>query len=315
MVADFIASVILLLSFGTVFTNGEAQPHRVKGVVSIPFVVNGTVYQTWVSRHVDASPLARSGRPLVVLHGGPGFTHDYMLPLADLSISRPVILYDQIGSGRSSHPTNDTAFNWGLDVFLKELDNVLHTFNIGHNFDLLGHSWGGVMAAEYAVQRKSKGLKRLIISNSLPSDPLWMQSQAELLSVFPESVKRDIEVGYSNPTRYRAGLGAFFAVHGCTVDPWPKQLNDSFDFLFADPTPDIKMAVAQADWTIIDRLSDITVPTLILNGAADISQDYVNQPFLDNIKDVTHFKFENSSHTPMWEERELYMKVVGDFLR
>ncbi|KAJ8091649.1 hypothetical protein AAF712_014020 [Marasmius tenuissimus] len=307
--------VILVLSLRAVFAAiGETVPLCTEGAIPIPFSVNDTVYRTWVSRHVDPNPLALSARPLVVLHGGPGLTHDYMLPLADLSASRPVIFYDQIGSGRSSHPANDTAFDWGLDVFLHELDNVLRVLNLENDFDLLGHSWGGVVAAEYAVQRNNTGLNRLIISDSLPSDPLWIQSQVELLSAFPEEVQLDMEAGYSDPVRYRAGLTAFFSVHGCTLDPWPKQLNDSFDFLFADPTPDIKMSTAQTGWSIIDRLYEITVPTLILNGAADISQDYVNQPFLDNIRNVTHFKFKNSSHTPMWEERELYMEVVRNFL-
>jgi len=71
---------------------------------------------------------------------------------------------------------------------------------------------------------------------------------------------------------------------------------------------------AQAGWTIIDRLHNINVKTLVINGAADTAQDFVIQPFLDNIPEVTHVKFDHSSHTPFWEEREAYMQVVSQFL-
>jgi len=244
MSSSLLSSLVLLLSLGVAFPTSlqiQAEPPRVEGELSIPFFVNGTFYRTWVSQHVDPNPRALSARPLVVLHGGPGLTHDYMLPLTDLAASRPVIFYDQIGSGRSSHLGNNATFTWGLDVFLDELDNVLRVLNVRDDFDLLGHSWGGVMATEYAVRRKNKGLKRLVLSDSLPSNALWGQSEGELLSAFPEEVQRDVLVGFDDPARYRAGIGAFFAVHGCTVRPWPKPLNDSFDYLFSDPTPQIKM--------------------------------------------------------------------------
>ncbi|KAG7097757.1 hypothetical protein E1B28_005078 [Marasmius oreades] len=313
-----ILSSLILLSLGAAVSTSaivlEEQPLRVEGTLSVPFKVNGTVYKTWVFQHASPAVLP-TARPLVVLHGGPGLTHDYMLPLTDLAASRPVVLYDQIGSGKSSHvASNDSTFNWGLDVFLQELDNVLSILNIGHDFDLLGHSWGGVMAAEYAVRRKNPGLKHLVFSDSLPSNELWDQSEGELLAAFPEEVQSDLAVGFDDPVRYRKGLAAFFAVHGCTVNPTPQGVNVSFDYLFEDPTSSIKMGAALTGWSIIDRLSQITVPTLVLNGAADISQDFVNQPYLDRIPRVTHYKFEKSSHTPMWEERDEYMQVVGRFL-
>ena len=67
-------------------------------------------------------------------------------------------------------------------------------------------------------------------------------------------------------------------------------------------------------WTIVDRLHNIDVKTLVINGAADVAQDFVIQPFLDNIPDASHVKFKHSSHTPFWEERETYMQVVSNFL-
>lgn len=67
-------------------------------------------------------------------------------------------------------------------------------------------------------------------------------------------------------------------------------------------------------WTIIDRLSSIKIPTLIINGRFDIAQEKIVKPFADNIPNSKWRIFENSSHTPFWEEREEYMQVVGEFL-
>ncbi|KAI0312757.1 hypothetical protein OF83DRAFT_1025102, partial [Amylostereum chailletii] len=68
------------------------------------------------------------------------------------------------------------------------------------------------------------------------------------------------------------------------------------------------------NWTVIDRLHRVSAPTLVLNGAADMAQDFVVQPLVDGISGAKHAKFEQSSHMPFWEERELFMQVVGDFL-
>lgn len=70
----------------------------------------------------------------------------------------------------------------------------------------------------------------------------------------------------------------------------------------------------RAGWTIVDRLHSIKANTLVINGAADMAQDFVIQPFVDNIPNATHVRFEHSSHTPFWEEREAYMRVVSQFL-
>jgi len=170
-----------------------------------------------------------------------------------------------------------------------------------------------MLGAEYAVL-KPKRLGKLILSDSLAAMDMWGQSETQLLSTFPQDVQEGIAVGFSDPARFRAAMQVYYDSYGCTVQPWPASLNASFDALFADPTVDIKMSPVLYNWTIIDRLKRINVPTLVINGAHDIAQDFVIQPFLDNIPQVTHVKFEHSSHTPMWEERDLYMSVVTKFL-
>jgi len=266
----------------------------------------------------------RKAAPLIGLHGGPGLAHDYLLPLADLSDSRPVILYDQIGNARSTRfPDRPQSF-WNIDLFIDELVNLLNHFGIQDEFYLLGHSWGGILATEFEVRRHPPGLKGIVISDSLAAMDLWMQSNMQLMSAFPQEVQDGLKGGYSDMKRYRTALEQLHAVHGCRIKPQPKEVAaGGLDPVFGDketgeggdPTTSLAMFGGELNgWTIVDRLHEIRVPCLLINGRYDISQDFVIQPFFDKISKVKWVTLENSSHLPMWEERERYIKVVENFL-
>jgi proline-specific peptidase len=117
-------------------------------------------------------PSPRGIRPVVCLHGGPGVPHDCIRAIKNLYNTHniPVIMYDQIGCGRSTHlpeKKGDQNF-WVPELFLAELDNLLSHLRIRNDYDLLGQSWGGNLAAEHAVLQP-EGLKRLILADS-PAD-------------------------------------------------------------------------------------------------------------------------------------------------
>ncbi|KAA1473445.1 alpha/beta-hydrolase, partial [Dentipellis sp. KUC8613] len=142
---------------------------------TIPFTFDGETYQTWYKLHGTLSSSSRP--PLIVLHGGPGLLHDYLTPLADLAHhtpSRPVLFYDQLGSARSTHlPSKLRAF-WTLDLFVPELANVLAHFDIAGAvpFDLLGHSWGAILGAEFVVRHQPAGLRHLMLANGLANSQI-----------------------------------------------------------------------------------------------------------------------------------------------
>lgn len=177
-----------------------------------------------------------------MVHGGPGLSHDYLLSLKDLASTRPVIFYDQIGSGRSTHLRTKPESFFTMNLFLAELNNLLATLGISGDYDLLGHSWGGILGSELAVT-KPPGLNKLILSDSLPSMELWSESQIQLLAEFPKEVEEGLVAGYDDVPKYRAAMDVFFAKHGCTVKPLPKEMNVSFEYLFEDPTVSIKSSV------------------------------------------------------------------------
>lgn len=211
------------------FSRGVAISAAAVEEGNVFFSYKGETHQTFFKIYGDIN--TSGATPLVVVHGGPGLSHDYLLPIADLAIhaSTPVVFYDQIGNARSTHlPDKPVAF-WTIDLFVDELANLLKTLSIEDSFHLLGHSWGGALAMEFVARRQPSGLRRLIISNSYPSYELWLQSQAQLLKTFPKSVQEGLAGGMSNRERYLAAMKEFDAVHLCTVVPWPAEMNYSLD--------------------------------------------------------------------------------------
>ncbi|PIL24033.1 hypothetical protein GSI_13784 [Ganoderma sinense ZZ0214-1] len=282
---------------------------------SIPFLYDGETYQTYCK--VFGNLAKRTNTPLVVLHGGPGLSHDYLLPLSDMTDADiPIVFYDQIGNSRSTHLKSNPRAFWTIDLFIDELENVLKHFDIQDDFSLLGHSWGGIIASEFEVRRQPTGLKRLVITNSPAEASLWVQSNAMLALSFPKEVQEGLAAGMQNPRAYQAALKKFHGRHGCTIQPFPKELAYSLDRVFGDDgDPTVASAGILDNWSIIERLHMVRVPTFVANGRKDIAQDFVVAPFFQRIRQVKWVTFEQSSHTPFWEEREHYNRLVVEFLK
>jgi proline-specific peptidase len=200
---------------------------------TIPFNVDGETHQTWFKVFGDLTNRTRT--PVVVLHGGPGYSHDYLLPISDLASSTsPVIFYDQLGHSRSTHLPEKPQSFWSIDLFIDELVNLLTYFNIQDEFDLLGHSWGGMLAVEFEIRRQHAGLRRMILSDSLAAMHLWNEAKDQLKSAFPAEVQEGMGVGLKDLERFRTSMFIYLSVHGCTVQPMPEELKYSLGQFFDD---------------------------------------------------------------------------------
>jgi proline-specific peptidase len=119
-------------------------------------------YKTWYG--IIGEQQDQHKYPLICLHGGPGFSHDYLQPLGALkNTGRKVVFYDQLGAGRSDHPDDPSL--WTIKLYIEELDNLRNKLNLD-KIHLLGQSWGGQLALEYLLT-KPKGIKSLILADSL----------------------------------------------------------------------------------------------------------------------------------------------------
>jgi len=299
-----------------------ATPKVTEG--TIPFIVDGESFSTWYTLVGDLSTSTRP--PLVVLHGGPGTSHDYMLPLTDLaarSTPTPVILYDQIGTARSTHLPSKPAAFWTVELFVAELENVLTHFGIADSFDLHGHSWGAMLAAEYIVRRQPKGLRRLVLSNCPASASLRNNARAKLVLTLPEDVQHTItsheKDGSTSAPEYRMAMRVFYGTFACKLNPMPDKviysLSQSEDSTGGHNVyTAMRTNILEHAWDITDRIHLIRVPTLLINGEYDYMTDEVCAPYFHGIDKVKWVKFALSSHMPHWEERERYIDVVGGFL-
>ena len=279
-------------------------------------------HRTWfrVTGDLDSGRL-----PLIVAHGGPGCTHDYVDSFKDLAATgRAVVHYDQIGNGRSTHLPDAPSEYWAVDLFLAELNNLIAHLGI-RDYALLGQSWGGILGAEHAV-RQPAGLKALIIANSPASMALWSEAANELRQALPAEVQATLpqheRAGTTDSAEYRAASDVFYARHVCRVQPMPAEVARTFAAIDADPTvyhamngpTEFHVIGSMRDWTIIDRLSRIQVPTLLISGRYDEATPATVQPFADGIADVQWQIFEHSSHMPHVEERDACMACVARFL-
>ena len=282
-------------------------------------------HRTWYRVTGDLASATR--RPLVVLHGGPGCTHNYVASIADLGTAdRAVIHYDQLGCGNSTRLRDHGPEFWTVELFLAELDNLLAHLGIAEDeYDVLGQSWGGMLAAEHAVRRPA-GLRRLVIANSPASMADWRQAADELRAELPAEVREALErheaTGEYDHPEYRAAEAEFYARHVCRVVPNPPEVERTNEALREDPTVyghmngpnEFHVTGTMKDWTIVDRLHLVDVPTLVVNGRYDEATDGCVRPYVEHIPGARWHRFENSSHMPHVEERDLYMSVIGSFL-
>jgi proline-specific peptidase len=197
----------------------------------IPFTVAGETFKTYYK--IIGYLEDRTKRPLVTLHGGPGFSHDYMIPLGDLATAnRPVIFYDQIGSGRSTAVLDKPEEFWSFDLFIDEVLNLVSHFGVADDFDLIGHSWGGVLLTEVALRRTPVGLKHCVFTNTICNMKAFGASRFEQGKTLPEWILQELGKGYQNTPECRAAASAFSKVFQCRLDPQPSEFTKSVDYGF-----------------------------------------------------------------------------------
>jgi L-proline amide hydrolase len=264
--------------------------------------------------------------PVVVLHGGPGLAHNGCLPMANLARQgRAVVHYDQIGCGQSTHFPDADPNWWTIDLFIRELATVTRALRIDR-FHLIGHSWGGMLGAEYAL-RHPETLASLTICNSPASMELWMQAADEAIAALPEDIQRSIRIneraGTTDSPDYERAMAHIYERHFCRVVPTPQDLRDTLAQAAADPTvyhtmngpSEFTVTGSLKNWSIVDRLAGITSPTLVLAGEHDEASPATWRPFVDLIPDARAHVFAGASHTPHWETPQQWLQVVGEFLR
>jgi len=277
-------------------------------------------WQTWYGV-VESGPGDRV--PLLTLHGGPGIPHEYLDPLGELAHNgRSVVFYDQLGCGDSTH-IHDPSL-WSVDLFAEQVDSVRAGLGL-ERVHLLGQSWGGVLALEYALLRPS-GLVSLVLADTTPSMAQWVAETSRLRAELPSEVQRTLAAheaaGTVDSPEYAAAMMVFYARHICRLDPWPEYVRRAFARMEEDPEVYYTMwgpneftcTGTLKTWDVRGRLGEIDVPTLVLCGRYDEATPAIAETLRAGIPGSELHIFEQSSHLPHAEEPQAYRAVVEGFL-
>ena len=272
-------------------------------------------HETWF-RSVGDGP----GVPLLCLHGGPGSTHLGLTPLEQLGHERRVVLYDQLGSGNSSQPSDPSL--WTLELFLAELANVLEALDLDR-VHLLGHSWGGMLAQEYALTQPD-GLVSLVLSSTLSSAALWREESLRLRAALPPEISDPLDTheaaGTTDDPEYERAIFEFLHRHLCRLDPWPPIVEEAIRSTNLEvyktmwgPSEAHPTGVL-AGWDVTSRLGEIRVPALVLCGRYDEATPLQAETIVKGLSDAELVIFEESAHMAPVEEPERYLATVRTFL-
>jgi proline-specific peptidase len=273
-------------------------------------------------RRLTPEGAAADATPLLVLHGGPGAASYYLEPFAErVAPDRPVVLFDQLGSGRSDKP-DDPAL-WTMDRAVAELDVVREALGLG-TCHLLGQSWGGWLSIEY-LTRGREGIAGLVLASTSASIREFTDAAALLIDALPEPARTTIQElgarGAFDDPEYVAAVHEFYVRHVCRLDPWPAcvvatmdELDRSQVYATMNGPTEFDVTGPLRDWDRTADLGRIAAPTLVTVGAYDEIAPSCARTLRDGIAGARMETFAHSGHLAHEEEPEAYARVVRAFL-
>jgi len=260
--------------------------------------------------------------PLLILHGGPGAAAYYLEPFAErVAASWPVVIYDQLGCGRSEQP--DDVSLWTVDRSCRELDQVRVALGLERCY-LLGQSWGGWLAIEY-LARGTEGVAAAVLASTSASIPQFVAEARRLIDEMPEPARSTLqELGaqgaYDDP-RYLEAVDQFYRRHLCRLDPWPDCAQRSVDeldgnqvYLTMNGPTEFDVIGPLRDWDRTADLGRIDTPTLVTVGRFDEITPTCSKTIVDGIRGARLAVFEQSGHYAHEEEPAKYAATVVAFL-
>ncbi|MEG0254366.1 MAG: proline iminopeptidase-family hydrolase [Vagococcus sp.] len=266
----------------------------------------------------------KNKKPLVLLHGGPGSTHNYfeLLDRIAKEDDRQLIMYDQLGCGLSSMPDDPSL--WKASTWIDELIALREHLNLDE-IHLLGQSWGGMMVIDYLCAYEPKGLKSAILSSTLPSSKLWGEEQHRLIKYLSKEDQEAIRIAEeTNDFTSEAYLTAndHFMVRHAADNPSPelpeplrrKKNSGSQAYLYAWGPNEYTPSGTLKDFYYVDQLHTIDTPTLITSGADDLCTPYIAKLMHDKIPNSQWELYQHSRHMPFVDQIDEYVPMLIDWL-
>ncbi|MDQ2702994.1 MAG: proline iminopeptidase-family hydrolase [Pseudomonadota bacterium] len=305
------------------FDNTGRQDVLSGGVRMIPISTPQGEFRVWTKR-VGNNPTIK----VLLLHGGPGLTHEYFegfdsfLPGAGVEY----YYYDQLGSAYSDQPADMTPL-LSIDRYVEEVEQVRKTLGLDKgNFYLLGNSWGGLLAIEYAL-RYQQHLKGLVVSNMMSSIPAYNRYAEDVLmkEMDPEAlaeIKRMEAEQRTGDPRYMQLLQPHYERHTLRLPSaqWPEPVLRSFSHINPEVyvpmqgPSELGASGVILDWDRTGDLEKITVPTLVIGAKHDTMDPEFMRMMAGRLPDGRFLYCPNGSHLAMYDDQEIYMAGLIDFL-
>lgn len=278
-------------------------------------------YQTY---YRIIKPAHSTKTPLVMLHGGPGSTHNYFEIFDEFAqkYKQPIIMYDQIGCGNSSIPNDPSIYN--RQTWLKELDALIKHLQLSSSH-LLGQSFGGMLAIMYLCDYQPTNVKSVILSSTLSDANLWGQEQQRMIKELPLNLQQAIalaqETGDFTSSEYLKANEEFMlrhcAPHFTKNDPeplWRPKKSGTLAYQTAWGPNEYSPLGNLADYNYTAKLHQIKIPSLIISGTDDLCTPLVAKTMFDNLPDAKWELFANCRHMPFVENYPKYCQILADWL-
>jgi proline iminopeptidase len=293
------------------------------GVRMIPITTPKGDFKVWTKR-VGNNPKAK----VLLLHGGPAATHEYWeacdsyLPAAGIEY----YYYDQLGSAYSDQPVDPDL--WTIDRFVDEVEQVRQALDLHReNFYLVGHSWGGILAIEYAL-RFQRNLKGLVISNMMASIPAYNEYANRVLKPGMDpgglaEIERLEATGEFTQPRYMELLMQHHYVQHVLrmpADLWPDPVNRAFAklnyplYTLMQGPSELGASGRLVDWDRTGDLYRIEVPTLVIGATHDTMDPKHMEAIAGRIPKGRFHLCPNGSHMAMYDDQQTYFEGLIGFI-
>ena len=307
------------ISLNNYFTYNDSVESA--GVKMIPISTPVGNFKVWTKRFGNNPKIK-----ILLLHGGPAMTHEYM-ECFETFFQREgfeFYEYDQLGSYYSDQPKDSSL--WTTERFVEEVEQVRKAIGADkNNFYVLGNSWGGILAMEYALKYQ-QNLKGLVVANMVASAPEYGKYADEVLAkqMNPEVLKEikalEAKKDFTNPRYMELLIPNFYKEHLCRLTEWPdgfnrtmKHVNTEIYTMMQGPS-EFGVSGRLANWDIKNRLHEIEVPTLMVGAKHDTMDPAAMEAQSKAVKKGRYLYCPNGSHLAMWDDQQVFMKGVINFI-
>ena len=309
------------LSVQTYYDHGDSGVLSA-GIKMIPINTPVGNFKVWTKRFGN-NPRIK----ILLLHGGPAMTHEYMECFESFFPKEGFEFYeyDQLGSYYSDQPKDSSL--WTIERFVEEVEQVRKAIGADNkNFYVLGNSWGGILAMEYALKYQQH-MKGLIVANMVASIPDYNVYANKVLApqmdtaVYKELMAIEAKKYFQNPLYEELLMPNFYSKHICRLAEWPEPANRSFKHInyeiykMMQGPSEFGASGRLANWDRKNDLKNITVPTLMIGAKHDTMDPAMMEAQSKWVKNGSYLFCPNGSHLSMWDDQKVFMNGVIEWIK